>query len=120
MTRLDRRRVTALEVRRKVKTPIALREAATRLQTALSEALPATPYMESRRISEWCVLAVPIPGGMSFEERLAELAGRIDADSTTDADAELFASLDKGDLATVGEQSAESYIVRLSELLAMF
>lgn len=120
MTALDRKRVAALELRYRHKAPLGLTEAATRLQNALSEALPPIPYMESRRISEWCVLAVPIPGGMSFEERLAELAGRIAAGTTNAGDAAVFASLDKGDLETVGQQSAQDYIVRLSALMAMF
>lgn len=120
MTTLDRKRVAALELRYRHKAPLGLTEAATRLQNALSEALPPIPYMESRRISEWCVLVVPIRGGRSFEERLTELAERIATGTTSAADADVFASLDKADLAIVGSKSAADYIVRLSALMAMF
>lgn len=120
MTALDRRRIAALELRSKPKAPRALTEAATRLQTALSEALPGIPGTETRRVNEWHSVVVMITGGRSFDELLGDLAGRITEGSTTDDDASVFASLDPADLRTVGAQSAPDYIVRLSELMAMF
>ena len=120
MTRLDRRRVTALEARNKVKTPIALREATQRLHSALRKALPPIPGTETRRVSQWVSQIFVIPGGRTFDELLAELAGRITDGTTTTADRTVIDSLDPADLATVGEQLAESYVVKLSELLAMF
>lgn len=120
MTRLDRRRVTALESGVRVKTPVGLREATQRLHSALRKALPSIPGTETRRVSQWVSQIFVIPGGCTFDELLAELAGRITDGTTTTADMAVCATLDPADLATVGEQSAESYIVRLSELLAMF
>ena len=120
MTAINRKRVAALETRIKHKAPRSFTEATTRLQSALRRALPPIPGTETRRIKEWHSRVFIIPGGRTFDELLAELAARITEGTTTADDMAVFATLDPADLATVGQQSAESYIVRFSELLAIF
>ena len=51
MTAFDKRRIAALELRSKPKAPRALTEATTRLQTALSEALPGIRFFRSPKLS---------------------------------------------------------------------